>query len=197
MRPPRPAPGAPPPAAATCSLWARHPRAHRAARPPAVSAPAAPHPHFRTWGAGPPQRPRPLLPRPQPRRARTSGPREARGPWRAPSGPTKSTPLSAPREAQGHGLVGAGGARVPSLRPVPSPLEGRRPPLQLARTLHGRESTRGSGSNFSILPPSLERPTSQPASRPGGGPQAPGKGQGHSSALVLGALPLAFSCLLL
>lgn len=37
MRPPRPAPGAPPPAAATCSLWARHPRAHRAARPPARS----------------------------------------------------------------------------------------------------------------------------------------------------------------
>lgn len=48
VRPPRPAPGAPLPAAATCSLWARHPRAHRAAGPPAVSDPAAPHPHFRT-----------------------------------------------------------------------------------------------------------------------------------------------------
>lgn len=177
MWPPRPAPGAPPPAAATCSLWARHPRAHRAARPPAVSAPAAPHPHFRTWGAGPPQRPRPLSPRPQPRRARTSGPREARGPPRAQAGWPKSTPLNAPGAAQGHSLVGAEGAPLPSLRPVPSPLEGRPLPLQLAQTLHGRESTRGSGSNFSILPPSLERPTSQPASRPGAGLEPLGRGR--------------------
>lgn len=81
------------------------------------------------------------------------------------------------RRGQGHSLIGAEGARLPSLRPVPSPLEGRPPPLQLARTLHGRESTRGSGSNFSILPPSLERPTSQPASRPGAGLEPLGRGR--------------------
>lgn len=159
---------------------------------------------------------------PRPRPTRTSGPREPahhRDP--APSCPAHSlrTPALPPRENRwaqgGRFLTGQRLSRMPLKRsrfildpstppqglwstsayppvlPIPS---GKTPQYPPARP--NPSGPRGSGSNFSILPPSLGRPISQPASRSGRRASSPGKGQSQSPTQVLGALPLGISCFL-
>lgn len=134
---------------------------------------------------------------PRPRPTRTSGPREPAhsgdpAPSRpahclgAPALPPRGTRWAqggryqegrfpvfpkAPEETQGHPgpLHASSGREEHTCLPqsFPSPLERRpsTPPPSLA--LPNPSGPRGSGSNFSILPPSLGWPTSQPASRLG------------------------------
>lgn len=119
----------------------------------------------------------PLMPRPQPRRSHTSAQRQL-GPMRAlPCRPREGFP-ECPRRDPGSlrtppRLLRAEGAHLPTLQSFPSPLKGRpnTPPA-----LPSPSGPRGSGSNFSILPPSLGRPTSQPASRSGRRASSPWEG---------------------